>query len=103
MMVYQNDIKLATHHHQLLPSPMWAEGTVLSLCVCVLPQNCCKLQLNKLQVINLRQKVVLYKTGKFLEASMAQVALIWKQEKLNVQILHERLLNQCKGNILLET
>ena len=50
---------------QLLPSPAWAEGTVLSLCVCVcvclsvcvLPQNCCKLQLsqnlNKLQVTNL--------------------------------------------------
>ena len=46
-----------------LPSPAWAEGTVLSLCVCVcaylsvLPQNCCKLQLsknlNKLQVTNL--------------------------------------------------
>ena len=40
-----------------LPSPAWAEGTVLSLCVCVLPQNCCKIQLsqnlNKLQVTNL--------------------------------------------------
>ena len=40
-----------------LPSPAWAEDTVLSLCVCVLPQNCCKLQLsqnlNKLQVTNL--------------------------------------------------
>ena len=45
----------------LLPSPAWAEGTVLSLCVCLsvclLPQNCCKFKLsqnlNKLQVTNL--------------------------------------------------
>ena len=28
---------------------------------------------------------------------------ILKQEKLTVQILHERLLNQAKGSILLET
>ena len=52
----------------LLPSLMWADGTVLSLCVCVcvavcgLPQNCCILQLsqhlNKLQVTNLVTKSV---------------------------------------------
>ena len=70
------------YFHFKLPSPAWAEGTVLCVCVCVcvclLPQNCCKFQLsqnlNKLQVINfgnLRQKVVLYKTGKFLQASVA--------------------------------
>ena len=36
-------------------SPTWAEGTVLSLCVCL--SNCCKIQLsqnlNQLQVTNL--------------------------------------------------
>ena len=51
----------------VLSLPMWVDGTVLCLCVCVcvcvclsvcvLPQNCCKLQLsqnlNKLQVTNL--------------------------------------------------
>ena len=63
----------------LLPSPAWAEGTVVSLCVCVcvcvLPQN---LHLNSfilkskqatgLKFGILREKVVLYKAGKFLQA-----------------------------------
>ena len=51
------------------------------VCVCVLPQNC-----NLTSIIskskqaashkfgNLRQKVVLYKTGKLLQASVAQIA-----------------------------
>ena len=74
----------------LLPSPAWAEGIVLGLCVCVcvLPQNCCLIAIiskskeaasHKLG--NLRQKVVLYKTGKFLQASMAQI--VWKIENKN--------------------
>ena len=43
----------------------------------------------------MRQKVVLYKTGKFLQASVAEVA--FETKKLTVQILHERPLNQAKG------
>ena len=53
---------LVQYWWSLLPSSAWAEGTVLSLyvcvcvSVCVLPQNCCKLRLswnlNKLQVTN---------------------------------------------------
>ena len=46
--------------------------------VCVLPQNCCKIQIisNSKQATahklgNLRQTVVLYKTGKFLLANTA--------------------------------
>ena len=66
---------------RLLPSPAWAEGTVLGLCVCVLPQNCClssiiskSKQAASHKLGNLRQTVVLYKTGKLLQASMAQIA-----------------------------
>ena len=51
-----------------LPSPAWAEGTVL--CVCVLPQNCCLnsiitkfKQVAALKLGNLRQTVALYKIG----------------------------------------
>ena len=66
------------------PSPAWAEGTVLSLCVCVCV--CVSVCYHKIAVNfnylkskqatshklgNLRQKVVLYKTGKFLQASVA--------------------------------
>ena len=48
--------------------------------------------------------MALYKTGKFLQASVARVAFkILKQEKPIVQLLHERILNQAKGTTLLET
>ena len=48
--------------------------------------------------------MVLYKTGKFLQASVAQVAFKFgNKKKLTVQILLERLLNQVKGTIQLET
>ena len=66
-----------------LPSPAWAEGIVLGLCVCVcvLPQNCClssiiskSKQAASHKLGNLRQIVVLYKTGKFLQASVVQIA-----------------------------
>ena len=47
---------------------------------------------------NLKQKVVLYKAGKFLQANVAEVACKFqKQEKLTVQIIHERYLNLVKG------
>ena len=54
-------------HLDSLPLPTWTEGTVLSLCVCV----CVCLFVTTKQATshklgNLRQKVVLYKTGKFL-------------------------------------
>ena len=52
------------------------------VCACVLPQNCClssiiskSKQAASHKLGNLRQKVVLYKTGKFLQASMAQTVL----------------------------
>ena len=75
-----NDSLYVKYVPNLLPSPAWAEGTVLCLfvCVCVLPQNCCKIQIisNSKQATahklgNLRQIVVLYKTGKFLQAKTA--------------------------------
>ena len=84
---------------------MWVEGTVLCVSVCVLPQDCCKIRLSQnlnnasYKRGNLRQKVVLYKIGKFLQVSVVQVVF-----KL-VQILHKRLLNQViiKGIIVPET
>ena len=65
---------------KLLPSPVWAEGIVLSLCVCVsVCYDKIAVNFNSKQAIShklgiLRQNVVLYKTGKFLQASTAQVA-----------------------------
>ena len=51
------------------------------VCVCVLPQNCClssiiskSKQAASHKFGNLRQTVVLYKIGKFLQASVAQIA-----------------------------
>ena len=78
----------------LLPSPAWAEGTVLSLCVCL--SVCLSVCYHKIAVNfnylkskqatshklgNLRQKVVLYKTGKFLQASVARVAFKFGNKK----------------------
>ena len=64
----------------LLPSPTWAEGAVLCVCVCVLPQNCClssiiskSKQAASHKLGNLRQTMVLYKTGEFLQASVALI------------------------------
>ena len=94
----------------LLPSPVWAEGTVLCVFVCVLPQNGCKIQLsqnlNKLHLTNL---VILDKQwfSTRQASSYRQTWLKWrvklKTKKLTVQILHERLLNQANGSVLLET
>ena len=71
----------------LLPSPMWAEGTVLC-CVCVLTPNLFlksfiskSKQATNLKPGNLRQKVVLYKTGKFLQISVAQIAFNFENKK----------------------
>ena len=65
--------------HELLPSPVWVECTVLiSLCLSVchhkIAVNSKSKQATSHKLGNLRQKVVLYKTGKFLQASVAQVA-----------------------------
>ena len=46
------------------------------------------------KLCNLRQTVVLYKTGKFLQANTAYMA---NNIGLTVQIVHERLLNQANG------
>ena len=46
---------------------------------------------------NLRQTVVLYKTGKFLQANTAYMANNIGNKKLTIQIVHERLLNQANG------
>ena len=55
-----------------------AECIVLCVFVCVLPQNCCSnsiiskfKQATSHKLGNLRQTVVLYKTGKFLQANVA--------------------------------
>ena len=54
-----------------------------------------------LRLGNLRQKVVLYKTGKFLQVSMAQTSCkLEKQEKARCA---DHTLNQAKGTILLST
>ena len=80
----------------LLPLPAWAEGTVLSLCVCVCLSVCLSVCYHKIAVKfnylkikqatshklgNLRQKVVLYKTGKFLQASVVRVAFKFGNKK----------------------
>ena len=81
------------------------------VCVCVLPQNCCSSsiipkskQAASHKLGNLKQTVVLYKTG---NSSYRQTWLKWgvklKTKKLTIQILHERLLNQANGRVLLET
>ena len=69
---------------RLMPDHHFAIGVCVCVChyacVCVLPQNCCKLDYilkskqatsQKLGNLVLRQKVVLYKTGKFLQTSVA--------------------------------
>ena len=91
-------------------------GYSLSVCVCVcvcvsvLPQNCYlnsiikkSKQATALKFSSLIQKVDLYKTGKFLQANVAQIASKFENKKIIVQILHERLLNQGNGIALLET
>ena len=57
---------------------------------CVLPQNCClNLIISKskqaacLKLGNLRQKVVLYKTGKFFQVSMAHMVCKLENKKTN--------------------
>ena len=102
----------------LLPSPVWAEGTVIILsvcvcvcvCVCVLPQNCClssiiskSKQAAAPKHASLIQKVALYKVGKLFQAKAARVASKFENKKLIVQILHERLLSQTNDIVLLET
>ena len=66
------------------------------VCVCVLPQNCCLNSISKqaaaLNVGNLRQTVVLYKIGKFFQASMACTGYKFETKKL---ISHKRHLNQA--------
>ena len=63
-------------------------GGYSTLCVCVLPQNCClnsiitkSKQVAALKLGNLRQTAALYKTGKFLQASVAQVAFKFGNKK----------------------
>ena len=75
-------------HILLLPSPVWAEGTVLCVFVCVLTPNLClnsiiskSKQATSRKLGKLRQKVVLYKTGKFLQVSMAQIAFNFENKK----------------------
>ena len=64
----------------------------LSVCLSVLPQNCRSSSKSKQatshELDNLRQKVVLYKTGKFLQAS---VVCKFENKKLTAQILHKNL------------
>ena len=76
----------------LLPSPAWAEGTVVSLCVCVcvLPQNWClnsiiskSTEATVLKHGNHIQSVVLYKTEKFFLAKATQIASKLGNKKTN--------------------
>ena len=62
--------------------------STLCVCVCVLPQNCClSLIISKSKQVAglkpgiLREKVVLYKTGKFLQASVAPIACKFEIKK----------------------
>ena len=76
---HDNDADAWTLKVLLLPSPVWAKGT---LCVCVTINYYCCLnsiiskskQVAALKIGNLRQTVVLYKIGKLFQASMARTA-----------------------------
>ena len=63
-------------------------GGYSTLCVCALPQNCClsliiskSKQVAGLELGILREKVVLYKTGKLLQASVAPIACKFEIKK----------------------
>ena len=61
-----------------LPSPMWVEGRVLCVCMCVCVLFAFKLisksrYTTSHRLGNLLQKVVLYKTGKFFQTTVAQM------------------------------
>ena len=95
------------------PRP-WVEGIVVCVCeclsVCVFPQNCHlnsiiskSKQATALKLINLRQKVDLYKTDKVFQASTARVANKFENKKLHVQIWHKKVWSQANGITQLET
>ena len=82
----------------------------MCVCVCVLPQNCClnsiiskSKEATVLEHGNHIQSVILYKTEKLFLAKATQIASKLGNEKLIIQISHERLLNQANGCILLGT
>ena len=77
------------------------------MCVCVtLLFEINYKQVAILKVGTLRQTVVLYKIGKFFQATMAHTACKFvnlKTRKVIIQISHKRRLNQANGTTLLET